>query len=682
MTFHGMSPVRRVALTLLAALGSIAPCATTFIRPAVSGRQLLLSGEPFELRSVAYSPTPIGLDPNTGATGATTDTSFLQRDGPLLRAAGFNAIRIYGALGMRTDGTYGFGTATAWLQEAANQGLWVIMGTYIPPVLDFANASVRSQVRAAHTAMRNQFGSEPNVLMWVIGNEVNMSTPNPDAYYTLMELVAQDFKAAQGPGGPLVSVVNGDAGPGVTYGASLAPSVDVWGANIYRGSNFGDLFTRIQADLTTPFWISECGIDAWHFTGTGSPPGAEDQATQADFAQTLWFLLRRQSTLVSGGDFGFYPDEWWKSVIGGSPATPSVHDYGGGAFGGAPDNHTTEEWLGIAAIGPGSPNTVTPREAMRRGQAIFVGGLQGPAPLRADFNLSSANNFGGFGFGFYGGGQFQDDSLLPVTNGATGFSGATGDRAMRANATLPIQTSFTFFGAVSPLHRGGNIGLDFSQGFDRLSFDVRLGTDGAHANWIVRLEDDDTGDEFNNTSAALPTLTTAWQHLDIPLSSFTGGARPVSLDRLRQVVFASSNAPSGSGTVTVDLLVDNLTITGPPNLSAVPASLAYTYDPVNPTAPQTRTLDLYNIGSRPLSITGLGITGTGAANYTLVSPPALPQSVAFGALLTVQVRYDPQGDAAAPAQLQINSDAPGETLTSIPLSADPLPVGLSGLWTN
>jgi hypothetical protein len=72
-----------------------------------------------------------------------------------------------------------------------------------------------------------------------------------------------------------------------------------------------------------------------------------------------------------------------------------------------------------------------------------------------------------------------------------------------------------------------------------------------------------------------------------------------------------------------------------------------------------RTATIRNTGDATLSITSVTIGGANASQFQLVSPPALPASVAPSGELNVQVRFNPPGGAngAQGATLQIASNA-------------------------
>ncbi|PYQ31945.1 MAG: hypothetical protein DMF56_02270 [Acidobacteria bacterium] len=541
----------------------------------------MVSAAPFELRFFAYSPVPIGENPKTAVSTAYTDPRFLRRDGPLMTAAGANGIRIFDAMTIKSDGTGEVHTNLAFIREAALQGLWVVMGTGFPCDLDFANATVRANVIQAHVSLAAQFGAEPNVLMWAPGNEMNLAIAENDRadWYSLLEAIASAVKTAQGPGGPLVCGINGDVNNlddttcaglnfgngGATTGMTLAPSVDVWAVNLFRGSSLGTLREELLAAPAKPYWIAEMGIDSFN-----NNLSVQQEAPQAAVLTALWDQIRVFDDVLSGADIGFWSDEWWK--CGGA----CQQDNCGNPFGNGPDNFMNEEHLGVMRIAAGDPgeiNLVVPKQAynaVRTAWAEACPNALGPEPFLADFNAGTSNNYAGFTFGE------QNGSAIASANNAGGASGGANDVALRvAQASVPGSTPYII--AVLTLFPSVNTSYDLHS-FDTLSFDIRKGTSTSFGSWLARLEDSsDPPNEFMNTSVALPALTTSFQHVQIPLTSFTSGSKPVDLSRLTQIVFAAVPPGSRPASFEIDFILDNVRIyssSAPASCNRAPTGIA------------------------------------------------------------------------------------------------------------
>lgn len=545
--------------------------------PTISGRKLFTaSSQPFQLRALAYSPTPIG---DCLPTNATLDVRYIRRDGPIMAAAGANTIRIYGGLRIAANGQFDFGVTRDFLREAASNGLWVVVGTFVAPGMNFADASVRAGIVSAHTNLLNRLRGEENILAYAIGNEVDQYLANTNQlmqWYTLVDEIARAMKQAQGGGsgpgfGPYMTSVNGIFNTNIVNkpilpASNVATNVDFWGANIYTGPTLGSVFLEIAKTTTKPFWIAEMGIDSFD-----SLNGVEDQSSQAKCAEALWEQVLAHRDLVFGAVLGFYPDEWWKDPHGSC----SVQDTGGGAFGNGPDNYISDEWLGIVKVSPmaGSIDAISPKQAYYEIQRLWGGGC--PCVTGAvvvpflskydaiDKNTNAFNNYAGYDYSF-----FDGDGVPVVRADAVGASGNPGDRGLHATLTQPAGSRFGFFGITETLfpdsltNLTGVTGVNLSS-FDTLVFDAWLGSAGSSNRWRIRLEDTDFANEFQNINLDIPPLTTNVQSFTFPLSTFANSsAKVVDISRVAQIVF-QINVPQSAALpapLKVDLVIDNMRI--------------------------------------------------------------------------------------------------------------------------
>lgn len=581
--------------------------ADPFVRPVVSGRRLMVGGAPFELRSFAYSPTPIGENPSTSTSTRYTDPRLIRRDGPLMTAAGANGIRIFDAMSIKLDGTGEVHTNPAFIREAALQGLWVVMGTGFPCGLDFANAAVRANVVQSHVEFATQFGVEPNVLMWAPGNEMNLAIAQNDLddWYSLLEAIASAVKTAQGPGGPLLGGINGDVNnldafcPGSNYGdggatagMTLAPSVDVWAVNLFRGASLGTLRAELLAPAVParPYWIAEMGIDSLNHHNSTQHEGA-----QAAVLKALWDQIRVFDDVLSGGDMGFWSDEWWKCGL------PSQQDNScGNPFGGGPDNFMDEEHLGvmrIAAGGPGEVDLVLPKQAydaVRASWAEACPNVLGPEPFLADFNAGTSNNYAGFSFG--------------EQNGTGMFTEKTAGGELRiAQASVPDSTSLYIITVLTLFPPNNQTSFNFTT-YDTLSFSIRKGTATAFGSWRVRLEDSNGG----GGDYTLDPLTTSFVPVSVALANFTG----VDLSHLAKIVFVAVLPVSRPSSFEIDFILDDVRIyssSAPASCNRTPTGITLSPSSVAAGSPNATV-----IGALSTTDPDAGDTHT----YTIVNDPS------------------------------------------------------------
>ena len=314
----------------------------------VSGRQILVNGEPFTIRGVCYGVTPICEEPKDWFTY--NYRSIYTRDLPLLRDMNCNAIRLWD-IDSRNH--------TDFLDEAYNNGvkpIYVIAGYWIDPGKNLSDQCVREEIKNGFRNMVRAHTDHNAILMWCVGNEINMFDVNLSDWYSLLNECAQIAHEIEGENFHPVTTANWDITHISHYDASVK-NLDVWGANVYRGSSFCDLFTNYANISTKPFWISEYGIDAFDNRYGEEYENENGTPYQAIYAGKLWDEMEA-SSVCSGGTIMAYSDEWWKA---GDPCT---HDNGGYKTWAHPDGYSNEEWWGIMrTVDNGSgPDIMQPRK--------------------------------------------------------------------------------------------------------------------------------------------------------------------------------------------------------------------------------------------------------------------------------------------------------------------------------
>jgi hypothetical protein len=339
-----------------------------------SGRQLLVSGNPFIMKGVIYSPVPIGDDAEAAAPYGDYFTFnyniIYSRDLPLLREMGANTVRLW-----TWDGT---ADHHDFLDSAYNGGenpIYVIAGYWINPGLDIdpqSPTNVRQQLTDNFTAMVAAHKNHPAIVMWAIGNDLNgswMYGGNLENLFSLINEMAAAAHAEEGSNYHPVTAVLMDSNLISTISAydAAVPSLDVWGANVYRGNTFGTLFNDFTAASSKPLAILEYGIDAFdnvhgdEYENIGTP-------YQGTYGEALWNEIKANSGVCIGGSIREYSDEWWKgkysSTGTGCPDNnPALHSACGYAMSSSPDGYDNEEWWGImrTAASASGPDTMQTR---------------------------------------------------------------------------------------------------------------------------------------------------------------------------------------------------------------------------------------------------------------------------------------------------------------------------------
>jgi hypothetical protein len=283
----------------------------------------------YDLRGISWNPYGIG--------DSFTDSgeNFLRwedRDIPLMKAAGINTVKIYGAPPLDRRGL-------ALLDQLDAAGIMVVMTVFSQ--FDVNDAEGIVEVYRDH----------PAILMWLVGNEWNVNllyTRGKAAPKSIDQCAARLAEVVRG-----IRRLDGQHPVATSYGLGTLPApeltaavpVDVWGFNVYvLPLSLGDVLDVWPA-RRLPFFISEYGTDA--MAGAREDPAAQARALTAmtDQIRTASHLAARGGSCLGGTPFE-WSDEWWKA-----PGSPANHDPGGtsnGAF--YPDGVANQEWFGIVDI--------------------------------------------------------------------------------------------------------------------------------------------------------------------------------------------------------------------------------------------------------------------------------------------------------------------------------------------
>jgi len=297
---------------------------------AQGGHVLYVKGKPFLIRGVGYNPIPIGKGYDYDFFAS--EKALWSIDGELIKAGGFNCIRIYSAGKDLTQ----VAEFIRYMYE--NYGIYTIMsdwlGLWDHPRANYADSEFRETTKKRVLKMVSALKNEEGLLMWILGNENNYTfsgrigfwtSPEIEAiddpqkkiekraeiYYSFVNELALAIKQID-PVHP-VALGNGEE-QFLTVAAQKCPDVDILAIIAYRGKKFFDLFERIHRIFNKPIILSEFGCDSFNAYKL-----IEDQDIQADFILSQWEDLYRNTTFsgkqsgnVIGGFLFEWTDEWWK----------------------------------------------------------------------------------------------------------------------------------------------------------------------------------------------------------------------------------------------------------------------------------------------------------------------------------------------------------------------------------
>lgn len=284
-------------------------------------------------------------------------------DFALLKAMGCNTIRLYHSDNINKE----------ILRDLYdNYGIMVIIGNYFGAYTkgsgaswasgtDYSDEEQRQAMLESVRQMVEEHKNEPYVLMWMLGNEndvsgnsANSTSTNtnawkdPETYAKFLDQACKMIKVIDKNRHP-VGVCNATTRL-IKYYKEFAPSIDILGFNQYSGPyGFGTLWTRIKQEYDKPVLITEYGCDSWN-----EKKNSTCELYQSKYHIGAWKDIENNSFWGDGvgnsiGGVAYsWMDRWW--LVG----SPKIHDTHLGAWQGSTiDGFYNDEWLGICSQGNG-----------------------------------------------------------------------------------------------------------------------------------------------------------------------------------------------------------------------------------------------------------------------------------------------------------------------------------------
>jgi hypothetical protein len=245
---------------------------------------------------------------------------------PSVVARGGNAVR-----------TWGEAVARDTLKEAHELGLLVALGLWVVQPrqgFDYGDAALVEAQLEQHRRAIDLYKDDPALLVWGLGNEVNMplddgNAADPRAWDSIEKLAAYAHEVD--PNHPTMSVVTDITPELIALVKERAPSLDILGINSYEG--LPSLPERLAAaGWDKPYIVSEwLGIGAWsapttHWSAVVEPSSGD----KADAIVTLHRTFAGDMRCLGGYVFAWgniaAPTSTWFSLFDGAARPTELLD--------------------------------------------------------------------------------------------------------------------------------------------------------------------------------------------------------------------------------------------------------------------------------------------------------------------------------------------------------------------
>ena len=288
----------------------------------IQDNTMTVDGNPYYMKGICYHPVKIG---NTKRSFETLNEDLI-----LMKEAGVNTIRVYEPI-----------DDIAVLDKLSKAGIKVVIsfGYNQKGRFDIVSGTFIDYIR--------KYKNHEAILMWELGNEYNYNSQwfggDINNWYKAMELVSQMIQIED----PyrLVSSAHGDL-PSIDA-LNIAPSIQVWGMNVYRWDQPESIFEEWKAISNKPMYFAELGADSYMTKSTEKYTQGENQIAQANANKIILDQVLSNSDKNIGSFIFQFTDGLWKA------GNPKKQDTGGSApnSDGTPyDGTANEEYWGIVDI--------------------------------------------------------------------------------------------------------------------------------------------------------------------------------------------------------------------------------------------------------------------------------------------------------------------------------------------
>lgn len=220
---------------------------------------------------------------------------------------GESRLELASSLGANSLRTWGSDEAAETLGNAAANDMKVSLGIWLSHNnADYSSASYKNQMRQELQGLLDQYRNHDALLLWALGNEIDIAGANTQEAWSFVEELAQMVKA-QDPHHPVMTVIthNGDAVENV---ADYAPSVDILGVNAYTGVE-GVPDTVANNGFDGPYVVTEWGPDGhwewWLNTDWGVPKERNSSSKASQYSNRYVDAIQSGQSSTSLGSYVF-----------------------------------------------------------------------------------------------------------------------------------------------------------------------------------------------------------------------------------------------------------------------------------------------------------------------------------------------------------------------------------------
>lgn len=341
--------------------------------------ELLVDEKPYLIKGIHYDPVKTGTDfpilTKETAFDSWVDTNHNNQKDPdeqasgdfkLLSEMGVNTIRIFYSPSEAPRHKKLFKA----LYE--KYGISVIMNHTLYPdtdiseqnKTDYAAPEKQKIIQSSVMEMVEEYKNEPYVLLWMLGNENNIETPNLSAYCEFVGKLAGNIRKEDSHHPVAVCDGHGNFYPDLSSYKKFSQNIDLYALNALMGpEGFFDLWNHINENLDRPVIISSFGTSAYR-------TDHEDEELQYDYLKGCWEDILSHSAWSApgkkrlprnavGGIIMSWLDSW--ALEGNNP----MQDKGARELSISPDGLFHQEWTGVMSQGDGknSPLLRRPRKA-------------------------------------------------------------------------------------------------------------------------------------------------------------------------------------------------------------------------------------------------------------------------------------------------------------------------------